>query len=120
MKLRYFELAKRLTTFSDHHQHSIGSVIVKKNKVISVGYNSIKTHTRSPHAFKSTHSEFKACWGVAPEELKGASIYIYRQLKDGSLGLARPCPSCYSFLKSVGIKTIYYTDYDNYKMEKLQ
>ena len=119
MKLRYFELAKRLTSLSDHHQHSIGSVVVKKNKVISVGYNSLKTHTQSPHAFKSTHSEFKACWGVDPIDLKGASIYIYRQRRNGSLALARPCSSCYSFLKSVGIKYIYYTDYDTYKMEKL-
>jgi len=119
MKLRFFQLAKRLTEFSDHHQHSIGSVIVKKNRVISVGHNSLKTHTHSPHGFKSTHSEFKACWGANPKDLKGASIYVYRQRRDGSLALARPCSSCYSFIKSCGIKYVYYTDYDSYKMEKV-
>jgi deoxycytidylate deaminase len=119
MKIRFFELAKKLVKHSDHHQHNIGSVIVLKNKVVSVGYNILKTHRHSPHPFKSSHSEFRAIWGTDPVELRGAEIYVYRQKKNGELGLARPCESCYSLIKSVGIKKIHYTDYDGYKTEKV-
>lgn len=120
MRLKFFELAKKLVKYSDHHQHNIGSVVVNKNKVISIGYNILKTHRHSPHPFKSSHSEFRAIWGVDPKELRGSSIYVYRQRKNGELGLAKPCESCYNLIKSVGIKTIYYTDYDGYKVEEVK
>lgn len=119
MKMRYFELAKRLIKFSDHGQHWIGSVIVQKNRVISMGYNSLKTSPKSKHPYKSIHSEMRAIWAANPDELKGASIYVFRQHRDGSLARSFPCQHCYNLIKESGIKRIYYTDYDSYAMEEI-
>jgi deoxycytidylate deaminase len=117
--MRYFELAKRLTQSADHHQHRIGSVIVKKNRVISVGYNLLKTSPKSTHPYFSSHSEMRAIWGVSPEDLKGSTIYIFRQNREGFPARAYPCQYCLELIKASGIKRIYYTDYNSYAMEEI-
>lgn len=118
MKLRFFELAKRASAHSNHPDHPMGSVIVRGNKVISIGFNSCKTHTRSTHPFKGTHAELSAIL-KAREDVRGCSIYIYRATKNGNLGLAKPCQWCQTMLKEAGITTWYYSDVGGYKEEKV-
>lgn len=109
MKLKYFELAKQLSFKSDHHSHKLGSVIVKKNKVIGLGFNKYKTHTKSNHPFRHVHAEFDALIGCSREDLLGASIYVYRQTKSGIPAIAKPCASCMSMLTQSGISDIFYS-----------
>ena len=45
-------------------------------------------------------------------DIRGATIYVYRELKDGSLGNCFPCPACGRRIITAGIKRIVYTDYD--------
>jgi deoxycytidylate deaminase len=106
---RYFQLAKRLSCKSDHHQHKLGCVIVKGNSVISTGYNQIKTHPLSPHAWKMVHAEFSAVLGISASDLKGSTVYVYRETKSGELALAKPCIYCHKMLENCDIKTVYYT-----------
>lgn len=117
--MRYFELAKRLIANSTHHQHHISAIVVKKNRIIGMGYNLLKTHPSSPHFYKSQHAEFRAIWGLDPADLKGADIYVYRQRRDGTPALAKPCTSCLDLIKRSQIKNIYYSDYDSYAMEEI-
>lgn len=117
MKPRFFDLAKKLSYRSDHQQHRLGCVIVKKNRVISVGWNVLKTHTQSPHPYRSIHAEFSAIIGVDKRELKGSDVYVYRENKNGTPALARPCIHCYKCLQQVGVEKIYYTTTDGYKDE---
>ena len=42
---KYFELAKNASKFSDFHKQSIGAVVIDKNHVLSVGWNTQKTST---------------------------------------------------------------------------
>lgn len=111
---KYFELAKRLSLKSDHYQYKIGSVLVKKNKIIGTGFNRLKTHPKSPHKYKSIHSEFMSVLGVSASDLSGATIYIYRETKDGIRALAKPCKYCNNMLDQCGVKTVYYTVKDGY------
>lgn len=119
MKIKFFDLAKRIASKSDHHLHKLGCVIVKKNRIISMGWNEMKTHSKSNHPWKFVHAEFKAILNVDPEELKGSTAYIYREHKDGSPALSKPCPHCLHALESVGIKKICYSTYGAYHEEKL-
>jgi len=116
---RIIQLAKKLSYKSDHRAHKLGCVIVNKNKIISLGWNRIKTHPKSPHKFKSIHAEFHAILGVDERELNGATVYIYREQKNGKLGKARPCSSCWKMLENVGISEIIYSDYDGMKRERI-
>ena len=119
MKKEYFNLAKKLSRQSTHPQHKMGCVIVNKHRVISVGFNSMKTHRKSQSYDNRLHAEISALLGVAYEETRGGTVYVYRERQDGSLGLARPCCTCMEALRRAGIKKICYTDYDGYKEEKL-
>lgn len=119
MKNKFCDLAKKMSYLSDHHQHRIGTVISKKNKLISVGYNQIKTHTKSTHTYNMVHSEFHALIGLSLKETKGCEAYIYRANKKGELCLAKPCKSCFEMLKRAGIKKVYYTANNAWYEEKI-
>jgi deoxycytidylate deaminase len=118
MKLKFFNLARKASTYSDHPDHQHGAVIVKRNRVISIGYNKYKTSPRSNHPHSHIHSELDAIL-KANINLSGCSIYIYRENKHGQPAISRPCPSCQALLKSLGITTWHYSDAGGYKEEKV-
>jgi len=117
MKIKYFELAKKLSKKSDHHSYHLGAVIVKKNRILNVGFNRNRTHPKSPHKYKYLHAEIDAIIGLDFEKLKGSTIYVFRENKQGGLALARPCSSCMTAIKTSGIKNLCYTTYGSYKKE---
>jgi hypothetical protein len=47
-------------------------------------------------------------------------IYVYRQFKDGSLAMARPCSACIKAMKDLGIKKFCYTTPYGYCEEKFK
>jgi dCMP deaminase len=118
MKIKFFDLAKTLSKHSDHPQHKLGAVITRGNKVVSIGYNKNKTHTKSNHCWKRLHAEISAII-KARQDLTGCSIYIYREKKDGSFGLARPCHTCMLAIKEAGITKAHYTTEKGYTEEKI-
>lgn len=119
MKQRFFELARTVSEKSEHPQHKIGAVVVQKNRAVSIGFNQLKTHSKSLHEWKSIHAEFHAILGVPKRDLEGATIYVYREHKTGQPAMSRPCPSCLKTLRLAGIKKVCYTDYGSFKEEIL-
>lgn len=116
MKIKFFQLAKNISKHSDHPAHQLGAVIVRGNKIVSMGFNKNKTHTKSNHAWKRLHAEISAII-KSREDLTGCSIYVYRETKLGHLGMARPCASCLSAIQEAGIKKIFYSTETGYKEE---
>lgn len=114
MSLRIFELCKRYANKSDHVQHRIGSCVVKKGKIVSFGWNQRKTHSKSLHPYRNLHAETHAILSTK-EDLTGASIYVFRENRQGRLACSKPCKYCEEMIRSKGIKKIYYTDYDAYR-----
>ena len=45
---------------------------------------------------------------------------MYREHKDGTLAMARPCSRCLAVIKSLGIRKIKYTTEDGYASETLE
>jgi dCMP deaminase len=116
MKQKFFNLAKKLSLHSTHPQHKLAAVVTRRNKVISLGFNKYKTSPRSPHPFYSLHAEVSAIIN-AKQDLQGCSIYVYRETKNGTLGLSRPCHSCLNAIQEAGIKVMYYCTPEGYKEE---
>lgn len=115
MKEKFFRLAKRMSLLSPS-PYKIGCAIIKKRWIISLGFNNMtKTHPKATHPFKTLHAEMHALIGLSLEETKGATAYVYREYKDGSLAMSRPCDPCMLALKTAGIKRVCYTDSDGYK-----
>jgi len=107
MKPKYFELAKKLAKKSDHHTYKIGCVIVYKNKVTAVGFNQLKTHSKSIHKFKMLHAELDAIIGSG--DLNGCDAYVFRGNRFGQPRLSKPCPACEQALIAAGIRRVYFS-----------
>ena len=116
MNTKFFDIAKQLAQLSDHKQHKMGVVITRGNKIVSKGYNKVKTHPKSANFCKTIHAEFDAVM-KARSDLEGSVIYIYRERKNGDLGMARPCEFCQKLLMSEGITTWCYSTEGGYKKE---
>jgi deoxycytidylate deaminase len=118
MNLKYFDLAKKISKLSNHKHFQIGSVIVRGSKIVSVGTNNIKTHPKSLHPYFSLHSEGAAIL-LAKQDLIGCEIYVYREIKDGTLALSRPCEYCWKMISISGIEEIHYTTNGGHKTEQV-
>lgn len=114
LKLKHFQLAQRLSRKSCYH-HKVGAVVVKKNKVLGVGYNKpYKTHPRSTNKYNTIHAELDAILDCSRDELLGADIYVFREGSNQAPRLAKPCIHCHQLLKEVGISTVFYSDNDGF------
>ena len=136
MKMKFFEKAKAVSRLSDFRRIHIGSVVVYKNKIVSVGWNTTKGNPlqqkrNEKYRFGKDdkdkgclHAEMLALLHARPY-LKGldmskVSIYVYRENKYGELRMSKPCPACDSYIRELGIKDIYYTGADGYCHEMLR
>lgn len=119
MKLKYFNLARKSSKKSDH-KHKLGAVVVKGNKVLSLGFNKVKTHPKSPHNFKTIHAEFDAINEVKYDDLRNADIYVYRETKDGKMADSFPCQYCQQLIEMYEFRNIFYTTENRYARKKLR
>jgi dCMP deaminase len=105
-----FRLAKLISKESEHFPQ-IGAVIYKGNKVVSLGFNKIKSHPilANEDRFYSLHAEMSAMLN-AKQDLKGCTIYVYREYQNGDPALAKPCKHCMPTLIDAGISKVYFTD----------
>ena len=90
----------------------VGSVIVKQNRIISMGYNGFISGANhisrvvDNHEQSIIHSEINALSDCAKRgaSLEGGKIYITHY----------PCINCFKSIAACGIKEIYYlNDYNN-------
>lgn len=127
-KRTYFRAAQSIAALSNH-RCQMGCVVVKGHRIISSGHNSATT----THAFQAKvdsryfdcecagflHAETDALLPLMNQkvDLSQASIYVYRSMRNGSQGMARPCPRCMGVIKSLGIKKINYSTPDGFAEE---
>lgn len=124
----YFRIAKNVSTLSDH-RCKIGCVIVDGHRVISSGYNSnskvhrlqaeIDTEYFGCTCYGKVHAETSALIPLinSKYDLRNATVYTYREDRNGQIAISRPCPRCMSLIKKCGIKKIKYTTNDGFAKE---
>lgn len=114
MKPRFFKLAQTLSKKSKSYPR-VGCVIVKKNKVVGLGFNDrSKTHPRAKNMSQTLHAELHAIIGVPTEDLKGSHVYVFREYANGDLAMTKPCAACHAALVAAGVKKVFYTTYGGY------
>ena len=103
-----FRLAKKASKKSTMCP-KVGAVMMY-GKTVRVGYNKEKTHPEyanpEKHVRKSIHAELDCL--LKEPMFRYTEIYVYRELY-GLPAMARPCEHCMEFLKSTGVKRIFYT-----------
>lgn len=127
----FFKTAQSLSMLSDHHC-KIGCIIVDKHRIISSGHNSntkchpiqaqIDTKHFSCFCTGKVHAETSAIIPLlkTKEDYSRATLYTYREHKDGTLAMARPCPRCMELIKQIGITKIKYTTDNGYATEYME
>jgi len=105
----FFRLARN-ASLDSCHRVKVGAVVAIHGKPVSACCNIDKSHPLFTQSEKcqSIHAEIKAILS-ANTSVKGATVYVYRETCDGLPALARPCNSCYQFMKKHHIKRVYYT-----------
>ena len=118
-------LLERVVEASDHPKHQLAAAVVYKNRIISLGYNRMKSHpfqarfgTNSDKIY--LHAETAAIKNalrhIRISELKKCSLYIYRRRKiNGKYqrAIAKPCPGCMRAIIEFEIKKVTYTTNTN-------
>ena len=127
----FFKAAQSVSMLSDHRCR-IGCIIVDKHRIISSGHNSdTKCHpiqadidTRHFKCFCAgkLHAETSAIIPLLKTraDFSRATVYTYREHKNGDLAMARPCSRCMELIKRLGITRIKYTTEDGYATEYLE
>lgn len=127
----YFKAAAAVSDMSDYPQHRIGCVVVDKHHIIGSGCNSrtkchpiqaeIDTKRYGCQCRGAVHAETAALIPLIARryDLSNASIYLYRQHKNGVEAISRPCSGCRSLLSACGISNIFYTTESGYCHERL-
>lgn len=110
----YMDVAERFAQLSSAARLQVGAIVVKDDRIISIGYNGMpsgwdnvcETHSGSGANFKLTtkpevlHAESNAIAKLArsPESGEGASIFITHS----------PCIDCAKLIYQSGIAAVYY------------
>lgn len=136
---KYFRLAKNVSELSDYSKKNIhiGAVLVYKNKVISVGYNTDKTSPiqKKYNKYRITddrvynnekqssciHAEMKTLIDTRDMDINWnkANMFIYRE-SNGYMRNCYPCQACMRAIKDRGIKNIFYTNENGYNYERIE
>lgn len=123
--LKYMAFVRRLA-INNNMRMKLAACLVLRNEVISVGFNSDKSHPLQKRFSKNNDAIFKhaevdciikALRIVEQEDLKDATLYVYRVKKTNKgdvnwvSGLAEPCSGCSKAIEHFGIKkTVFSTD----------
>ena len=120
---RKFQKAKAASMLSDFPTHKLGAVMMLGNKVLAVGYNITKTHPiqKKYNIERGYDPDVKNNGQIHAEMMclintkyldvdwSRVSLYIYREHKDHTTAIAKPCPACEKAIRERGINQVYFT-----------
>lgn len=100
---------------SNYYPYKIGSVIFKGKRILSCGFNAIRSCSSIADKYRKTyeslHAEQHAIMQIKNKNLlHNASMIIIRINLSGNLSLARPCRMCMKSILFFHLKEIYYSD----------
>ena len=140
--MRFFEAARKEAEKSSFPRFHVGAIIVYQGNIIAAACNTEKSDTiqkrynryRHFNNYEShkpvnhaAHAEIKALksipYPVAQQiDWKRVKVFTYRICNGHSSkhGLSRPCAGCMAYIKSLGIRQIFYSTDDGYAAERLE
>jgi len=113
----WFDLAKQISLTVQRDRVHV-SLVIRKNKLISVGTNNWKTHPRTVelgYMLPYLHSELDAVRKINTS-LDKLTLINYRFSKTGHIGMSRPCKYCMPWCVNMFDK-IYYTNEEGILVE---
>jgi deoxycytidylate deaminase len=114
MNLRFLKDEAIKAARKSPHRIKVGAVIFKRNRIISIGTNhplkaARHLHPRYQRWKGSIHAEVDAIL-KAKTDLKRCNILVVRINRFGEIRNSKPCDQCFSYIRAVGIKKVYFTN----------
>ena len=112
----YMDVAERFAQLSHAKRLQVGAIIVKDDRIISIGYNGMPTGWDNCCENTIQHHELGTCTTVSKAEVLHAETNAIAKLaKSGESGLGAtmfvthaPCIDCAKLVYQSGIATVYY------------
>ncbi len=104
---RGIKFAVRAALLSTAKQR-VGAALICGKTLVSIGWNSSKTHPCSCSPGKSMHAEFACLIGCNREQLSSSTLFVVRLTKGGNLGISKPCRDCHELIMAIGIRRVFY------------
>ncbi len=100
---------------SKMYPYRLGCVVFRGKRILSWGFNQIRTSNAIPDRFKkfieALHAEQHAIMRVPNKDLlNGASLLVIRINRNGKLTNARPCKNCMKTINYFKISNVYYSN----------
>ena len=100
---------------SKMYPYRLGCVVFKGKRILSYGYNQIRTSNAIPDKYKkyieALHAEQHAIMKIQNKELlNGASLLVIRINRHGKLTNARPCENCMKTIVHFKFSNIYFSN----------
>jgi dCMP deaminase len=122
MKLKwinaYIDTAERFAELSSARRLKVGSIIVKENRIISIGYNGMPAGWDNDCEYKDYNSLHDSNYfelKTRPEVLHAEENALIKLARDGESGkdaslfvTHAPCIQCAKLIYGAGIKDVYY------------
>jgi hypothetical protein len=98
------------------------AVLVKKNKIVKIGWNKNRTHPKTkefPYVGSKEkysrinvgiHAELDVILKSGKDDLSGYDLMVLRVDGTGRLNSSKPCIGCQSAIRQFGIKNIYFSN----------
>jgi len=113
--------AAKVESLRSNMQQQMAAVIFQDKNILSVGHNRLVSPSPNPQLQYlgvpypySIHAEVDCIINYEGhrKDLRFASIFVYRQKKDKTCGLAKPCNCCKKVIRAAGISKVYWTEND--------
>ena len=113
----FMDTAERFAQLSSAKRLQVGSVVVKDNRIISIGYNGMPTGWTNECEDVVQHSDDTVGLKTKDEVIHAEANSIIKLARDGESGNGAdlfcthaPCIHCAKLIYGAGIKKVYYRD----------
>jgi len=106
--IRWIRSALLQAEQAPHAQWRVGSVLVRGGSVLSTGFNRYRNDPAQVElSGVSYHAEAVVLRRTSAA--RGATLYVARVRRNGSLGASKPCARCQAALVAAGVHTVVWT-----------
>lgn len=96
-----------LQCYKSSYKKRMGAIVVSRGQIVGKGFN--KVHSTGHPRFDGKHAELEALNNTTAKHRKNSTVFVCRLTQDGRMAMAKPCRSCHTVMKKMGIKYVWYS-----------